>query len=64
MAGARYLSRLGGRQKSKTEPEGEIGPIDNSDIIQRIFTDFNKKDFVQLKQGVGQESYVMFPEDA
>ena len=52
------------RQKSKTQPEGEIGPVDNSDIIQQIFTDFNKKDFVQLKHGVGQESYVMFPEDA
>ena len=52
------------RQKSKVEPEGEIGPVDNSDIIQRIFKDFKQEQFVQLKDGVGTESFEMFPEDA
>ena len=65
----RWLERVTDRsseklQKSKIEPEGEIGPVDNSDIIQEIFTDFNGKNFVRLKQGVGLESYMIFPEDA
>lgn len=61
----RVLSRGSeARQKSKTEPEGEIGPVDNSDIIERILKDFNQEEFVQLKDGVGMESFEMFPKDA
>ncbi|TAQ84249.1 hypothetical protein B7494_g7427 [Chlorociboria aeruginascens] len=52
------------RQNSKEEPEGEIGPIDNSDIIKDIFKDCEGKDFVQLRHGIGVEAFEMFPEDA
>lgn len=52
------------RQKSKVEPEGEIGPIDNSDIIQQIIKDYEGVDFVQLKHGLSTESFQLFPEDA
>ncbi|TVY17333.1 putative ubiquitin carboxyl-terminal hydrolase 12, partial [Lachnellula arida] len=52
------------RQKSKVEPEGEVGPIDNSDIIQDIVTDSDGKEFTRLKHGLGLESYALFPEEA
>jgi ubiquitin carboxyl-terminal hydrolase 4/11/15 len=52
------------RQKSKTEPEGEIGPVDNSDIIRRSIKDHYGAEFVQLKDGVGMESFETFPEEA
>ena len=51
------------RQKRKTELEGEIGPVDNSDIIERVLKDFDQKDFVQLKDGYGM-GYEMFPDMA
>ncbi|KAG0647612.1 Ubiquitin-specific-processing protease 12, partial [Hyphodiscus hymeniophilus] len=61
----RVLSRGSeARQKSKMEPEGEIGPVDNSDIIERIFTDFAQTEFAQLKDGLGMDSYVLFPQTA
>jgi ubiquitin carboxyl-terminal hydrolase 4/11/15 len=49
---------------SKTEPEGEIGPVDNSDIIQQIIKDCDGTDFVQLKHGLGSESFELLPKDA
>jgi ubiquitin carboxyl-terminal hydrolase 4/11/15 len=52
------------RKNSKAEPEGEIGPVDNSDIIQQIFKDANGKDFVQLRPGMGNEHFLLFPEAA
>ncbi|KAH6712208.1 ubiquitin carboxyl-terminal hydrolase-like protein [Leptodontidium sp. MPI-SDFR-AT-0119] len=52
------------RQKSKVEPEGEIGPIDNSDIIQQVIKDYSGKDFVQLKHGKGLDDFSLFPSDA
>ena len=52
------------RQSSKIEPEGEIGPVDNSDIIQQVIKDCDDQVFIQLKQGLGTESFEMFPEDA
>ena len=52
------------RSKSKTEPEGEIGPVDNSDIIQQIIKDSDGKDFVQLKPGYGLEQFTLFPDTA
>jgi ubiquitin carboxyl-terminal hydrolase 4/11/15 len=51
-------------KKSKTGPEGEIGPVDNSDIMERIFKDSLEQEFVQLKDGVGMDSVQLFPEDA
>jgi ubiquitin carboxyl-terminal hydrolase 4/11 len=52
------------RQKSKVEPEGEVGPIDNSDIIQDIIKDSDGVDFVRLKHGLGLESFALFPREA
>jgi ubiquitin carboxyl-terminal hydrolase 4/11/15 len=49
------------REKSKVEPEGEIGPIDNSDLIQDTIKDCDGKDFVRLKQGLNGESFEYFP---
>ena len=49
-------------EHSKTQPEGDIGPIDNSDIIKQIIKDSDGNDFVQLKPGLGMESFEMFPE--
>ncbi|RDW65427.1 hypothetical protein BP5796_10119 [Coleophoma crateriformis] len=65
----RWLDRVLARssealKNSKSEPEGEIGPIDNSDIIQQIIKDGDGEDFVQLKHGLGLESFHMFPESA
>jgi ubiquitin carboxyl-terminal hydrolase 4/11/15 len=48
-------------KNSKVEPEGDVGPIDNSDIIYQIIKDSDDKDFVQLKPGLGQESFELFP---
>ncbi|KAH8805658.1 ubiquitin carboxyl-terminal hydrolase-like protein [Xylogone sp. PMI_703] len=52
------------RQNSKEEPEGEIGPIDNSDIIKQRIKDSDGQDFVQLKPGSGTDAFELFPEDA
>jgi ubiquitin carboxyl-terminal hydrolase 4/11/15 len=52
------------RKNSKVEPEGEIGPVDNSDIIQQIIKDFDEVEHVQLKPGTGLEDFTLFPEDA
>ena len=52
------------RHNSKVEPEGEIGPVNNSDIIKQITKDCEGKDFVQLKNGLGLESFHLFPQDA
>ncbi|EHK99914.1 putative ubiquitin carboxyl-terminal hydrolase 12 [Glarea lozoyensis 74030] len=51
------------RQNSKIQPEGEIGPVDNSDLIQQIIKDADGNDFVQLKPGAF-ESLELFPKDA
>jgi ubiquitin carboxyl-terminal hydrolase 4/11/15 len=51
-------------QNSKVKPEGDIGPVDNSDIIQQIIKDSNGHDFVQLKHGLGTEAFELFPQDA
>ncbi|PVH82524.1 UCH-domain-containing protein [Cadophora sp. DSE1049] len=52
------------RKKSKVEPEGEIGPIDNSDIIQQIIKDYTGQEFVQLKPGVGIGDFMLFGPDS
>lgn len=43
---------------------GEIGPVDNSDIIQQIIKDVNGNDFVQLKTGLGSSDFTLVPESA
>ncbi|RFU29961.1 hypothetical protein B7463_g6357, partial [Scytalidium lignicola] len=65
----RWLRRVQDRsseakQNSKQELEGEIGPIDNSDIIKLRIKDSDGQDFVQLKPGLGTDSFELFPEDA
>lgn len=52
------------RQKSKVQPEGEVGPVDNSDIIQDLVRDSDGMDFIRLKHGLGFESFQLFPADA
>lgn len=52
------------RKKSKVEPEGEIGPIDNSDIVQQIIKDYTGQDFVQLKPGVTLDDFMLFDPDS
>ncbi|KAH7413007.1 hypothetical protein BKA64DRAFT_567146 [Cadophora sp. MPI-SDFR-AT-0126] len=52
------------RKKSKVEPEGEIGPIDNSDIVQQIIKDYTGQEFVQLKPGVGMGDFMLFGPDS
>ncbi|PNY22306.1 Ubiquitin carboxyl-terminal hydrolase 12 [Tolypocladium capitatum] len=50
---------------SKTTPdETPLGPVDNSDIIERVFEDSSGKNFARLKPGSGLESFELFPEDA
>ena len=51
------------RQHNKEEPQGEIGPIDNSDIVQQIIRDHEGNDFVQLKSGVGSDQFELFDQD-
>jgi ubiquitin carboxyl-terminal hydrolase 4/11/15 len=65
----RWLDRVTSRgsdaiKKSKTVPEGEIGPIDNSDIIQQIIKDCYGVEFVQLKNGLGVDDFTLFPQAA
>ncbi|CZT06858.1 related to ubiquitin C-terminal hydrolase [Rhynchosporium graminicola] len=50
--------------KTKVDSDGEIGPIDNSDIVQQIIKDHKGKDFVQLKHGKGLDDFHLFPLDA
>jgi ubiquitin carboxyl-terminal hydrolase 4/11/15 len=64
-----WLSRVTSRStearaSSKVEPEGEIGPVDNSDIIQQLIKDCDGETFVQLKHGLSEESFELLPEDA
>ncbi|KAI6709922.1 hypothetical protein JHW43_007556 [Diplocarpon mali] len=52
------------RRKSKDEPEGEIGPIDNSDIVQQVLKDSDGNTFVQLKPGMGFDNFTLFDDAA
>lgn len=49
---------------SKVAPEGDIGPVDNSDIIHRHILDADGNIFAELKHGLGQESFDLFPQEA
>lgn len=48
----------------KDKQAGQLGPIDNSDIISAIFTDALDQRCVKLKPGMGSENFEMFPKDA
>lgn len=52
------------KHAGKDGPEGSLGPVDNSDIIQAIFTDSKGDLCVKLKPGMGTENFELFPKDA
>ncbi|ATZ52048.1 Bcubp12 [Botrytis cinerea B05.10] len=52
------------RAKSKKVVEEKIGPVDNSNIIQQIIPQPGREDFVQLKHGIGEDLFELFPGDA
>ncbi|APA05293.1 hypothetical protein sscle_01g000630 [Sclerotinia sclerotiorum 1980 UF-70] len=61
----RVISRTSeARAKSKEALGEEIGPIDNSDIIQQIIPQPGQEEFVQLKHGIGEDLFELFPLDA
>ncbi|RKF80982.1 putative ubiquitin carboxyl-terminal hydrolase usp19 [Golovinomyces cichoracearum] len=49
---------------SDRNPPGNLGPIDNSDIILQIIKDVNGIDFVQLRPGLGFDDFTVVPESA
>lgn len=55
---------LDAKHASKEAPEGLLGPVDNSDLIQAIFTDSTGQHCVKLKPGLGTEHFELFPKDA
>ncbi|KAK4190445.1 UCH-domain-containing protein [Podospora australis] len=56
---------FGSDAKHSTKEAAEsLGPVDNSDIIQAIFTDSNGVNCVQLKKGMGIADFELFPKDA
>lgn len=65
-----WLSRVQGRGSTakvgtKDEVEGEIGPIDNSDIIQEILQTGDGQQFVRLKHDLARfGAFEYFPEEA
>jgi ubiquitin carboxyl-terminal hydrolase 4/11 len=65
----KWLSRVQARGSSakvhnKEDLEGEIGPIDNSDILQEILQSGDGEHFVRLKQDLPRSSFEYFPEEA
>ncbi|KKF95951.1 Ubiquitin carboxyl-terminal hydrolase 12 [Ceratocystis platani] len=50
--------------KAKIEVAEPLGPIDNSDIIDRIYTQPDGSKFVQLKTGASNDAFEMFPANA
>jgi hypothetical protein len=54
----------GSKNAAKESPETSLGPVDNADIIQSIFTDSVGHEFVRLKPGMGLENFELFPKDA
>ncbi|KAL2170558.1 hypothetical protein VTG60DRAFT_4666 [Thermothelomyces hinnuleus] len=56
--------RSDAKHASKESSDGSPGPVDNSDIIQAIFTDSTGELCVKLKPGTGIEDFELFPKDA
>lgn len=52
------------KHASKEPSDEPLGPVDNSDIIQAIFTDSTGELCVKLKPGMGSENFELFPKDA
>lgn len=56
---------FGSEAKHATQESiGTLGPVDNSDIIQAIFTDSTGQQCVKLKPGLTTEHFELFPKDA
>jgi ubiquitin carboxyl-terminal hydrolase 4/11/15 len=64
----KWLSRVQARgtgAKSRQEDlEGEIGPVDNSDIVQETITDHEGLHFARLRPELPRDAYTLFPENA
>jgi ubiquitin carboxyl-terminal hydrolase 4/11/15 len=65
----KWLSRVqargsGAKVSNKEDLEGEIGPIDNSDILQEILQDGDGEHFVRLKPDLPRFNFQYFPEEA
>lgn len=58
---ARVQARATGAKATLQDLEGDVGPIDNSDIIEDILTDVNGKPFARLKPDITPDSYKFFP---
>ncbi|KAH8737684.1 hypothetical protein BGZ61DRAFT_525775 [Ilyonectria robusta] len=59
------LAMRGDAKDSKAEPSTEpLGPVDNSDIIEKIMEEPSGAIFVRLKPESGDESFQLFSEDA
>ena len=54
----------GAKHASKEPVAGSFGPVDNSDIIQAIFTDATGRQCVKLRPGIGSEHFELFPKEA
>ncbi|KAJ4158310.1 uncharacterized protein LMH87_008842 [Akanthomyces muscarius] len=56
---------LQGPTKAKAEDgDVQLGPVDNSDIIDQVIKDPSGASFTRLKPGADQETFALFPEDA
>lgn len=57
---------IGGDPKAakKEAPEGPLGPVDNSDIIEETLEEPNGDKFIRLKAGSGLDEFELFSEDA
>ncbi|KAI9731265.1 MAG: CSN-associated deubiquitinating enzyme Ubp12 [Claussenomyces sp. TS43310] len=61
---ARVQARASGAKANPEELEGEIGPVDNSDIVQEIIKGGDGTPFARLKSDLSNDSFVYFPEQA
>lgn len=64
----KWLSKVQARGTgAKSRPEdiqGDIGPIDNSDIVQETITDHDGLHFARLRPELPRDAYTLFPENA
>ncbi|KAH8889372.1 ubiquitin carboxyl-terminal hydrolase-like protein [Thozetella sp. PMI_491] len=52
------------KHASKELLEGPLGPVDNADILDTVFTDDCGRQFAKLQRGTGLESFELFPKEA
>jgi ubiquitin carboxyl-terminal hydrolase 4/11/15 len=61
---ARVQARGSGAKVIEEDTESEIGPVDNTDIIQETLTNQDGLQFVRLKPGLSLQEYTQFPRPA